>query len=252
MLNQDLGDWRLMAILPSLGAMRLGTARTLRRACVLRGVHFIGMSTGWAVGDGGVLLRTFDGEFSTLTWTVQTAFTANNLRDVFFINPSTGFVAGQGGVIVKSMDAGASWTSGISSNTNFNGIHFVSTDTGRAVGDAGIIVKSTDSGVSFFSEVSSAPNNLSKIFLLDSDLAYAVGASGTILKNTTGTLPSPASLLPSQGSLSAVNNLCDPSTGESPTLAYATLKPGRISLRIFDARGLIGRSTQSLAIRPRE
>lgn len=212
----------------------------------LRSVFFINSSTGWAVGNSGTLLRTYNGDTSTITWTTQTSGTSQNLRGIFFVSVSTGWLVGEGGVIRKSTDSGSTWTSQISTNTNFTSVHFVSTETGWAVGNIGtshIIVKSTDNGGTFFTETSTAANDLLKVFGIHSQLAYSVGAAGTILKNSTAALATSSSLSsePPQGSLKAINNLFDPLDPDAAKrfteLQYSLLNSGRVTIRIYNMQG---------------
>jgi photosystem II stability/assembly factor-like uncharacterized protein len=84
----------------------------------LNAVFFLNANTGWAVGDGGVILYTTNGGTN---WTAQTSGTTNNLREVFFVNSTTGIIVGDFSTILRTVDAGlpvelTSFTSAISKN----------------------------------------------------------------------------------------------------------------------------------------
>lgn len=78
---------------------------------VLRSVHFVNSSTGFAVGiknnGKSAVLKTTDGG---TTWTESTIPTAYYLRSVFFIDTNTGFCTGNGGFIFRTTDGGVNWT----------------------------------------------------------------------------------------------------------------------------------------------
>src|SRR5262249_15142033 len=72
----------------------------------LHGVFFLSSGrTGWAVGNGGTILKSSDAGAS---WTRQTP-TTFNLLGVHF-SGSTGYAIGANGTILRSTDLGASWT----------------------------------------------------------------------------------------------------------------------------------------------
>ena len=61
----------------------------------------------WAVGDGGAIVASGD---DGVTWTVQTAPTAEDLYAVAFADASTGAAVGQHGAVAVTHDGGATWT----------------------------------------------------------------------------------------------------------------------------------------------
>lgn len=200
----------------------------------LRSIFFINASTGWAVGTSGTILRTSDaGE----NWTDKiSSGPTTNLRGVFFTNVSTGYVVGAGGTVYKSTDSGVSWLPLISSGVSFNSVHFFSTSSGRIVGTSGEIQKTSDSGETFTADRSSVTSDLTDVFILSNQLGFAVGDSGVILKLTNLSQVTPSVEIP-QGELKAIDNLFDPSKGESTTLQYNLLKDGSAVIKIFSMQG---------------
>lgn len=105
----------------------------------LNGIHMLNSTTGWAVGNGGLILKTTDGGS---TWPAQTSGTTTNLRSVHFVDANTGWAVGGGGLILASTDGGATWTpeaSGVT--TDLRRVFFVNANTGYVVGHGGTILK---------------------------------------------------------------------------------------------------------------
>src|SRR5437867_678348 len=57
----------------------------------LYSVYFISSTTGWAVGERGVILATTD---AGKTWNIQAGGTLDRLSAVSFVNASTGWAVG--------------------------------------------------------------------------------------------------------------------------------------------------------------
>ncbi|MBI5701547.1 hypothetical protein HZC34_06905 [Candidatus Saganbacteria bacterium] len=74
----------------------------------LNSVYFIDTATGYAVGNGGAILKTTDGG---ATWTAQTSGSTQILNDVYFLNSSVGWASGDNGTILRTVDGGTNWAS---------------------------------------------------------------------------------------------------------------------------------------------
>jgi len=79
----------------------------------LRSVHFTDSLTGWAAGNGGVIIHTEDGGNS---WTVQESNTDYDIADIEFLNRDYGWATAQnymnspfGTVLLKTSDGGQNW-----------------------------------------------------------------------------------------------------------------------------------------------
>lgn len=72
----------------------------------LRGMHFISSTTGFAVGDNGLILKTTDGGNN---WVPQASPTTSNLFSIKFVNSQIGYIAVQDTFFLKSINGGMSW-----------------------------------------------------------------------------------------------------------------------------------------------
>jgi photosystem II stability/assembly factor-like uncharacterized protein len=113
-------------------------------------VSFVGVDTGTAVGDNGIILHTTNGGS---TWTGQSSGTLSSFNDVCFVDTHTGTVVGPAGVILRTTNAGETWTSQSSGTTNpLFSVSFTDADNGTAVGRAGTILRTTNGGAVFVDE----------------------------------------------------------------------------------------------------
>ncbi|HTX69784.1 MAG TPA: clostripain-related cysteine peptidase [Thermoleophilia bacterium] len=72
------------------------------------GVAISAAGSGWAVGDGGLILHTVDGG---ATWTTQAAGVDRDLAGVCAVDGRTAIVVGDGEPILRTADGGATWSS---------------------------------------------------------------------------------------------------------------------------------------------
>ena len=111
-----------------------------------------GTLVGYAVGEGGVILKTTDGGG---TWVPQTSGTGRGLYAVSFENNSTGFAVGKSGTAIRTTDGGATWdTMSVGATTSLFAVQFVGTGgtgytcTHQPTGGS-TLYKTTDAGASW-------------------------------------------------------------------------------------------------------
>jgi photosystem II stability/assembly factor-like uncharacterized protein len=89
--------------------------RAFRNDAALNSIFFINQSTGWAVGDRGVIWHTDD---AGATWRQQPSSVSCTLGGVFFIDAQSGWAVGgqcqpyasaTRGVVLRTDDGGATW-----------------------------------------------------------------------------------------------------------------------------------------------
>jgi photosystem II stability/assembly factor-like uncharacterized protein len=160
------------------------TALTTPKTTMLKSVYFTSASTGYAVGDSGLIIKTTDGG---TTWDTLSSKTKQFLMSVFFTDANNGFISGYAGVLLKTTDAGASW-SYINTYTymDIDAIYFPTATTGYAIGTE-FGFKTTDGGNTW----SWAGDSLSfvtynSVFFTSANVGYVVGQVGVADKTTDG------------------------------------------------------------------
>jgi hypothetical protein len=114
---------------------------------LLRGVAVASATVAWAVGDGGLVLKTANGG---TTWVVQGAGVAASLRSVAAVSTSVAWAVGDGGTIVKTIDGGATWrsqASGLTEVVNLIGVTAIDANTAWALTDQQTVLHVSDGGV---------------------------------------------------------------------------------------------------------
>jgi photosystem II stability/assembly factor-like uncharacterized protein len=160
----------------------------------LLSIQFIDATTGWAVGDCGLIIkRTALGQ-----WEEQAAITDLPLNDVFFINEYNGFIAG--GYVVwnlefqtilfKTTNAGDTWEKIPDFPYLIHDIYFHDTQHGWAVGTdksgKGMIVETRDGGDHWAVQEDSLIGPLNALSYRDGYL-WAVGDYGLVLRTNLTT-----------------------------------------------------------------
>lgn len=146
----------------------------------LRQLHFFDPSTGVVVGDGGLILRTEDGE-----WSQAQSGTSADLLNMQFPTGTIGYVVGRNGVILGSTDAGATWQPLNSPTTNdLYAVHFESSTTGFIAGDGSTLWYTLDGGMTWTPETvgTSLPEVRINAINAHAGSYYAVGNDRLILR----------------------------------------------------------------------
>ena len=152
----------------------------------LHSVFFIDAYTGYAVGTGGLIIKTIDGGIS---WTPQVSHTSDSLNSVFFVNPNIGFAVGQNGTILKTTNGQNIWSSQVSNTTNYLfSVSFTNVNQGNIVGFSDIFLHTSDGGNTWTSQtgpLGNIPYAMSLSFC-NNDTGYAVGAYTSFYTTTDG------------------------------------------------------------------
>jgi len=199
---------------------------------VLQDVRFSDQSTGFIVGNNGIIFRTTDGGN---IWDYLPSGTNNDLHSIYFINSDTGFVCGSSGTVLKTMNAGNSWT-----NTNlyynFSSIYFSNQNTGFLIGsyvslgnEFPIFFKTTNEGNEWLPMNVSGISIPTAVFFVDSNVGYILGLDNQVTKTTNGgnswiTLPPPGVYSASDIFFSSVDTGYIFAGGELVGYNYGTIK----------------------------
>ncbi len=151
----------------------------------LNDIFFLDTNTGWAVGDGGVILKTSNGGTS---WSVTNHTSCIGLNKIFFVSSLVGWAVGIYGTIIKTTDGGQTWVSQNSGiQTNLFGVQFTNTSNGIAVGDLGVTLRTSNGGTTWTLGGSVSLNPvLNDLYSDNSGNSWVVGTAGRIAKSTDG------------------------------------------------------------------
>lgn len=147
----------------------------------LNDISFGSNTTGFVVGDSGVVLKTTNTGYN---WNSINANTNLNLISTYFINSDTGFIVCARKVL-KTSDGGNTWAS-TSFNFNLHSIFFSSNNVGYIAADSGRVVKTIDGGINWAVFNSGIVDNLVSINLVNDTLGFVGSNNGKILKTTNG------------------------------------------------------------------
>ncbi|MBI4945136.1 MAG: T9SS type A sorting domain-containing protein [Bacteroidetes bacterium] len=154
---------------------------------LLNAVYFTSITTGFAVGKNGAILKTIDGGN---TWVATSSGITTELSDVYFVNSQIGYISGgkkdmsynnnDTCVILKTTDGGNTWIQQ-TCDTLFKlySINFPTANAGYAAGDKGIIEKTTDGGTTW--------KNINKIGTSCMDIIFTSADTGYLVEGTSNT-----------------------------------------------------------------
>ncbi len=177
---------------------RPSESQTSNTSQALNGIHMLeptgsfSDTIGWIVGNGGTILKTFNGGAN---WTAQTSGTTANLRDVSFLDAQRGWAVGDGGVILATSDGGNTWLQEFGAGTtDLRSVHFMSSSAGFAVGANGAILRRVEAATA--TSVSAA--SYSPTGLAAESIAAVFGAGLATTTQSATTIPLPTTLAGTQ------------------------------------------------------
>jgi photosystem II stability/assembly factor-like uncharacterized protein len=151
----------------------------------LRAIHFATVTTGWAVGDGGTVLKTVDGG---TTWMPQSASVTVALRSVYAIDTTRAWAVGDGGTLLRTIDGGQTWTASTVGSGGLYAVRFADAARGCLVGQNGHIATTADGGATWTARDGGTDAHLRGAHFESASTGWTVGDTGTILKTTDGGL----------------------------------------------------------------
>ncbi len=150
-------------------------------------VDFVGVDTGWAVGELGAIIYTTNGGNK---WNTALSGVNNVLLNVNSYDGKTVIVTGYSGIILRSTDAGKSWTqiqSGVTAD--LWRVQMINDTLGWACGLNNTLLKTTDAGLSWvFINTISTTMHYWAVMFLNANTGYIACGNGNILKTVNGGL----------------------------------------------------------------
>lgn len=143
-------------------------------------LDFVNESTGWIVGNKGLILSTTDGGVS---WVRQAAGAEDvNLYNVDFRDSKNGIVVGGKGTVLRTENGGMTWEKiRVSESKSLLRVSFADDKTGWTVGTGGNIFRTDDRGKTWIKQESQTNDSLYGLFI-EKKNGWAVGKSGLVLR----------------------------------------------------------------------
>lgn len=162
-----------LAIMPICNAQSGWLPQNSGTSANLYGVHFIDSNNGFAVGDGGTLIRTTDGG---ITWSAVSLGVTKNLRDIDFGDKLHGCIVGDSTTIFTTDDGGTTWTPRtptLKKPVDLVDVDFYNGSLGAASG-AKAILHTTDGGKNWVSVAPNSSNSFISVAVPSPDTMIAV------------------------------------------------------------------------------
>ncbi len=147
------------------------------------GLFFLNDEVGWCgtVGPTGNLLKTTDGGNN---WTPVISNLDGAIVKIKFFNEQTGSIICNGN-LYSTTNGGTTWNLNVESVQDF---HFVDLNIGWYINEDKIYF-TIDGGANWSIQYSNPNNNLLNIYFYDSQLGWATGENGYLLRTTNGGTP---------------------------------------------------------------
>ena len=147
-------------------------------------IDFINENTGWACGDGGVIVKTTNGG---INWVQQFTGVANRLEGIDAIDANLVWSVGWWNTILKTTDGGGNWQIIRSEPTpvpTFRKVYFLNANTGWLL-KSNYILRTTNGGVTFDS-THTVFTYLWDVYFKNSLTGVLSGDGALIMRSTDG------------------------------------------------------------------
>lgn len=151
----------------------------------INSIAFINSEDGIAVGNQGVLMKTYNGGCA---WDVLNWGTNINLTDIIYLTDEKIIVSTSAGTVYISENEGDNWTSyTVMSNFSIKKMYFVNDTTGWAVGysGTGTVCKTTDGGYSWTQQTINSESYLTGVVFTSLQAGY-ITSSNKIFATSDG------------------------------------------------------------------
>lgn len=174
-------------------------------------VHFNDLTTGYAVGNMGTVLKSIDAGLSWSTLDLPVSVASRQFNGVYFTDDMNGIIVGGWPsndsirTVIRTTDGGENWNIVMDSpGAMLQGVHFYDASNGYAVGDLGAVLVTEDGGVTW-DEVELPDNNalgLKSVYFADAFFGICSGDDGKIYRYlddsidyASGSIQTPISLI---------------------------------------------------------
>lgn len=161
-------------------------------------MDFIDQNTGWACGDGGVIVKTTNGG---VNWVQQNSGVINRLEGIDAVDSNTLYCVGFFQTILKSTNGGSNWIIiREGAGANFFKTFFLNQNTGWILRNSGYVLRTTNGGITFDS--SFVNNAFPRDIYFKNSLTGILCANGAfVAKSTDGGVTWIQIFLPLSGGL---------------------------------------------------
>jgi len=153
-------------------------------------IEFYNRNTGWAVGDGGTILKTTNG--GTNWNNVPNPAVGKPLSSIHIVDSNVCYVVGWFETIIKTTDGGTSWivirNNGWGFGSSYDAVFFIDENTGWIAGTGQKILRTTNGCDSIITDYLFT-GNLHDMYFKDALTGIVTGSSlGSTFKTTNGGL----------------------------------------------------------------
>jgi photosystem II stability/assembly factor-like uncharacterized protein len=146
---------------------------------------FADSNTGYAVGDGNLLMTTIDGG---AVWNSQplTGATSSTLTSIRCVAATCLLATAEGTRLIRTTDGGATATDLSPSSSKIFAAAFASPGVAVGAGENGVTVVSGDGGATFTPVGGGLQGPFNRLVATNASVAFATGADGTLAKTANG------------------------------------------------------------------
>jgi photosystem II stability/assembly factor-like uncharacterized protein len=177
----------LFFIVATLTAQEKWEVQRYKDIAPVKDIFFIG-AEGWAVGQSIIYYSSDYGK----NWIFQTSSSDARLYSVYFVNTQHGWAVGAAGTIMHTTNGGRMWKMTKSAKSIiFTSVCFTDDMNGWIVGrddtkHVGVVLRTSNGGKEWIeTQISSKQNSFVKVFFLDKQKGWIIGAYPNIVCRTT-------------------------------------------------------------------
>ena len=150
-------------------------------------IYFSDINNGWAVGEGGSIVKSTDGGE---TWITKEIGTTNDLNCVKFYNSNLGMCVGNAGTVLLSTDGGETWVSqNVGTAEALTSVSFTNSSKVWITGSNGTILNTTDLGTNWTYYNGVTENDITSLSFLNENTGWIGGENGTMFRYQNDVVP---------------------------------------------------------------